>query len=519
MLDGMDFEQRYRAVATRDARFDGAFVLAVRTTGIYCRPSCPARTPKPGNVEFFPTGAAAHESGYRACKRCLPDAVPGSPEWNLRSDVATRAMRLIADGVVEREGVSGLSVRLGYTARHLNRLLSAELGAGPLALARAHRAQTARELLVGTDLPVSEIAFASGFGSIRQFNDTIAAVYDRTPSQLRATRRVPSPADLSESRSAIGERDSDKSAIGVGLRLTLPVRLPFDADGVFAWLAARAVPGVEMGGTDHYTRAVHLPGGPAVFTVTWDGERLRLTASVATLADLTPLLARVRRLFDADADPVGIDEALAADPALARSVRAVPGIRLPGAVDAHELLLRALVGQQISVAAARTQLDRLTQACGTRLDAPHEGIDRLFPTPAQVAEHGHEVLVGPQARTASILAVAGRLACGELDLTVADDPLDQHDRLIAEPGIGEWTAGYVAMRVLGHPDILPTGDVALRRGAAALGLPDTPAALAAWGTRVSPWRSYAGLHLWRSAPPPTRRRRPTTGSREPVRNA
>jgi AraC family transcriptional regulator of adaptative response / DNA-3-methyladenine glycosylase II len=491
MLVGMDFEQRYRAVATRDSRFDGAFVLAVRTTGIYCRPSCPARTPKPGNIEFFATGAAAHESGYRACKRCLPDAVPGSPEWNLRSDVAARAMRLITDGLVEREGVTGLSRQLGYTTRHLSRLLTTELGAGPLALARAHRAQVARELLVATELPVSEIAFASGFGSIRQFNDTIAEVYDRTPSQLRATRRIRPAAEA-----GAGE--------GVRVRLALPVRQPFDAAGVFAWLAARAVPGVEDADAEHYARTLLLPGGTALFDVRWDGARLQLAARLASLADLTPLVARVRRLFDADADPVGIDDALATEPGLARSVRDNPGIRLPGTVDAHELLLRALVGQQISVAAARTQLRRLADACGTPLPQPIDGLTRLFPTAAQVAEHGQEVLVGPRARTAHVAAIAAALASGDLDLSWADDPIAQHDRLVAIPGIGEWTANYVAMRVLGHPDILPTGDVALRHGAARLGLPSQPRELAAWGVRTTPWRSYASLHLWRAAVRPTK---------------
>lgn len=506
MLERMDFEQRYRAVATRDARFDGAFVLGVRTTGIYCRPSCPARTPLPRNVEFFATSATAHERGYRACKRCLPDAVPGSPEWNLRSDVAGRAMRLISDGVVEREGVTGLARRVGYTSRHLNRLLTEELGAGPLALSRAHRAQTARHLLVATELPIGDVAFASGFGSIRQFNDTIAEVYDRTPSQLRATRRS---ADLSDSREAMAHPESDKSADGAGLpvsiRLALPVRLPFDAAGVFAWLAARAVAGVEAAGPDSYARTLLLPGGPGSFEVRWDGARLRLDARLTTLADLSPLVARVRRLFDADADPVGIDEALAAEPALRESVQRVPGIRLPGAVDAHELLLRAIVGQQISVAAARTQLGRLTAAVGTRLVFPTSaGLTHLFPTPEQVAERGAEALVGPRTRSANLLAVAAGLASGELDLGCADDPVAQHDRLVAVPGIGEWTAAYVAMRVLGHPDILPTGDVALRTGARNLGLPDQPRELAAWGVGVSPWRSYAALHLWRAAARPTR---------------
>ncbi|MGC3992899.1 MAG: Ada metal-binding domain-containing protein [Propionicimonas sp.] len=341
MLVGMDFEQRYRAVTTKDARFDGAFVTAVRSTGIYCRPSCPARTPKPANVEFFATSAAAHESGYRACKRCLPDAVPGSPEWNLRQDAAARAMRLIADGVVEREGVPGLAGRLGYTTRHLNRLLGGELGAGPLALARAHRAQVARELLVSTDLSISDIAFASGFGSIRQFNDTVAEVYDRTPSALRATR----PRRTADG-SGPAAHPASGSADGVRVRLALPVRLPFDAAGVFAWLAARALPGVEDAGPDHYARTLLLPRGPATFEVRADADRLSLSATLTTLADLAPLVARVRRLFDADADPVGIDQALAAEPALTASLAATPGIRLPGAVDPHEMLLRALVGQQ-----------------------------------------------------------------------------------------------------------------------------------------------------------------------------
>ncbi|WP_098461927.1 AlkA N-terminal domain-containing protein [Propionicimonas paludicola] len=476
----MDFEQRYRAVATRDARFDGAFVLAVRTTGIYCRPSCPARTPKPTNVEFFATSAAAHTAGYRACKRCLPEAVPGSPEWNLRSDAAARAMRLIADGVVEREGVPGLAARLGYTTRHLNRLLTAELGAGPLALARAHRAQTARELLISTELPVADVAFASGFGSIRQFNDTMAAVFDRTPAQLRAGGRHP------------------RSGGSATLHLSLPVREPFDAAGAFAWLAARAVSGVETAGPDHYGRTLALPGGPASFDVRAEPGQLRLTARLSRLEDVTPLLYRVRRLFDADADPVGIDAALAQVPELAASVAATPGIRLPGAVDPQEMLLRALVGQQISVAAARTQLNRLTEALGTRLAHPDEaGRDRLFPTAAAIAEGGRTILVGPRQRIDNILAITARLASGELSLGFADDPDEQRRRLLAEPGIGEWTADYVAMRVLGHPDILPVGDVAVRTGAKRLGLPDRPAALREWGRTVSPWRSYASLQLWR----------------------
>ncbi len=483
----MDFEQRYQAVSTRDSRFDGAFILAVRTTGIYCRPSCPARTPNRANVEFFATAAAAHEHGYRACKRCLPDAVPGSPEWNLRSDAAARAMRLIADGVVERGGVPGLASQLGYTTRHLNRVLSAELGAGPLALARAHRAQTARELLVGTELRLNEVAFAAGFGSIRQFNDTITAVYALTPTALRASRRqreteaIPSP--------------SGWTTIG----LSLPVRAPFDAAGVFAWLAARAIPGIEDASAGHYQRTLNLPGGPAWFRVEPAPGGLHLRAGVAKLTDLSPLVARVRRLFDADTDPRGIDQSLVRAPALAPVVAATPGIRLPGAVDPAELLIRALIGQQISVAAARTHLTRLADRIAEPLPNAPTGLTRLFPTSSAIAASGAEGLTGPRTRIANLTRIAARLATGELHLDLGDDPGEQRRRLLAEPGIGAWTADYVAMRILGAPDVLPTGDVALRTGARRLGLPDSPAALAEWGRVISPWRSYASLHLWRAA--------------------
>lgn len=483
----MDFAQRYRAVQSRDSRFDGVFTLAVRTTGIYCRPSCPARTPKPANVEFFDTAAAAHARGYRACKRCLPDAVPGSPQWNLRSDVAGRAMRLITDGVVERDGVAGLAQQLGYTTRHLNRMVSAELGAGPLALARAHRAQVARELLVATPLPISEVAFAAGFGSIRQFNDTISAVYARTPTQLRSLARDHS----SDATGSVGD--------WLTIDLQLPVRSPFDATGVFQWLAARALPTVENGQADRYQRSVMLPGGPAWFSVEPAPGSLWLRAGVTTLTDLVPLVARVRRLFDADADPVGVDQALAQDPRLAAVVATNPGIRLPGAVDPTELLIRALVGQQISVAAARTHLSRLVQAVGAPFPQNPLGLSRLFPTPAAIAASGEAVLRGPRTRVQQLLQITERLARGELVLNWADDPSEQRARLLAEPGIGGWTCDYVAMRVLAAPDIFPLGDAAVVNGARRLGLDSAAAALRQWSDALSPWRSYAALHLWRLA--------------------
>lgn len=486
-----DFDERYRAISARDTRFDGQFVTAVRSTGIYCRPSCPARTPKPENVTFYPTSAAAHEAGYRACKRCLPEAAPGSPAWDLRSDVAARAMRLISAGVVEREGVPGLALRLGYSTRHLTRLLSAELGAGPLALARAHRAHTARMLLVGTDLAVSDVAFSAGFASIRQCNDTIREVFGLTPGELRARRRQPA------------------SAAPGAIELVLPFRGPLDASGVFQWMSARAVAGVEETSATSFARHLRMAGGPAWFEVSQDAsERLRLRARVTQLGDLAPLVSTVRRIFDLDADPLAVDEALSAHPELAPLVARTPGIRVPGAADPHEMLIRAMVGQQITVVAARTALTALTEALGERVDG---GI--LFPSMAAIAERGGDVLRGPAARIRAIVGAAGALADGSLRLTVGDDGAEQRAALLAMPGIGPWTADYVRMRVLGDPDILLPGDVALRAGAAAVGLPGEPSPLTAWAERVAPWRSYLSAHLWRAAPARTPRGARTTTTR------
>ncbi|MCZ4299653.1 DNA-3-methyladenine glycosylase 2 family protein [Microbacterium oxydans] len=489
-----DFDERYRAISARDTRFDGQFVTAVRSTGIYCRPSCPARTPRPQNVTFYPTSAAAHEAGYRACKRCLPEAAPGSPDWNLRGDTAARAMRLISDGVVEREGVPGLAARLGYSSRHLTRLLSAELGAGPLALARAHRAHTARMLLVGTDMPISDVAFSAGFASIRQCNETIREVFDLTPGELRARRRTPAT--------------STPGAID----LVLPYRGPLDASGIFAWMAARAVPGVEAVSEASFSRHLRMAGGAAWFEVRQDQRSgVHLRARVARLGDLAPLVSTVRRIFDLDADPLAIDQALSAHPELAPLVARTPGIRVPGSADPHEMLIRAMIGQQITVVAARTALTALTEALGERTD---DGL--LFPTMAAIAEHGAEVLRGPAARIRAITGAAAALADGSLTLTVGDDGPMQRERLLALPGIGPWTADYVRMRVLGDPDILLPGDVALRAGAAASGIPGEARALTAWAERAAPWRSYLSAHLWRAAPVrPARTRRAAPPTRPP----
>lgn len=495
-------EQAYRAVASRDTRFDGRVVTAVRTTGIYCRPSCPARTPKPANVEFFPTTAAARSAGYRACRRCLPDAVPGSPEWNLRADLAGRAMRLINDGTVERLGVTGLAAALGYSARHLTRVLVTELGAGPLALARAHRAHSARLLIEGGELGFTDVAFASGFTSLRQFNDTVREVFATTPTSLR---------EQASRRGGPGEGTAGT------LRLRLPLRPPFDAEGLLRFLTSRAVTGVEDAGPEHYSRALRLPHGTAVTTL-WPAEtHLAATLHLTDLRDLTSAVARLRRLFDLDADPVAVADVLGNDPALAAGVGRAPGVRVPGSVDGAETLIRAILGQQVSVASARTTATRLANALGEPVDHPGGAVTTLFPSAEALATGAGEVMTGPRRRVATVRAVAEALADGSLQVHPGRDEADLRRELEAFAGIGPWTAGYVSMRVLGAPDVLLVDDLALRRGAAALGLPTEQAALRTRSSRWSPWRSYAGMHLWHAADPAAVRphRRPDhAGERE-----
>ncbi|WP_394942290.1 AlkA N-terminal domain-containing protein [Psychromicrobium sp. YIM B11713] len=503
----MDFEQRYRAIDARDRRFDGQFFTAVRTTGIYCRPSCPARTPHRENVDFYATSAAAHEAGYRACKRCLPEAAPGTPEWNLRSDTAARAMRLIMDGEMnaERGGVEHLAQQLGYSPRQLGRIMRAELGAGPLSLARAARAQTARTLLTSTTMKFADIAFASGFSSIRQFNETIQQIFDSSPTQLREAglkrHHLGGQALPSEAEEFPTVRPATN---GTSLQLRLPLRPPYDP-GIFSFLAARAVDGVELATSSSYARTLALSHGNASILVSlpelprdvseperaWATDHLELQASVENLKDLPSLLARVRRVFDLDADPIAIDTQLARSPALRERVTAIPGIRLPGAVDATEMLLRAMVGQQITVAAARGQLHRLA-SLGTRYPGPEKALSLLFPTAEQLATAGAELLRGPAKRSSSIVNAMRHLADG-LHLGVEDDPDSLRSKLLPLPGIGPWTVNYLAMRFLGATDIHLDGDVAVRKGLESVGL-DTKQTIA-----LSPWRSYATVHFWRSA--------------------
>ncbi|GIM95726.1 DNA-3-methyladenine glycosylase 2 family protein [Paractinoplanes toevensis] len=472
----LDFERCYRAVDSRDQRFDGWFYTAVSSTGIYCRPSCPAITPKPENVTFFPTAAAAQRAGYRACKRCRPDAAPGSPEWDVRADLVGRAMRLIGDGVVDREGVPGLATRLGYTERHLNRMLTAELGAGPLALARAQRAQTARILIETTDLGLAEIAFAAGFGSVRQFNDTIQEVYAQAPGRLRERRPV--------ARAEAGT-----------INLRLAYRSPLHVPALLDFLELRALPGVEERSGDTYRRGLSLPHGSATVALTpadrWVSAQLRLS----DVRDLAPAVARCRRLFDLDADPDAVDATLGADVALSAAIRTEPGVRVPRAVDGFEMAVRAIVGQQVSVAGARTTVTRMIRAAGG-----FDGPDLAgFPAAAVVAELPDTAFGMPVSRRQTIRHLAEAVAAGKIDLEPGADREESISRLLEVPGIGAWTAGYVAMRAIGDPDVFLPTDLAVRRGAAALGLPSTPKALEKHAERWRPWRSYALIRLWRAS--------------------
>lgn len=480
-------EQAYRAVASRDTRFDGCFITAVRTTKIYCRPSCPARTPKPDNVEFLPTTAAAQAAGYRACRRCLPDAVPGSPEWDLRADLAGRAMRLINDGLIERAGVTGLADTLGYSTRHLTRVLTAELGAGPLNLARAHRAHSARVLIETTRLSFADAAFAAGFASLRQFNDTIRAVFATTPSALRerAVRRA-----------------TTSPATAGTLHLRLPFRLPCDTAGTLEFLADRAIAGVENVSDEHYTRALRLPHGVAVATLHPEEDHVATTLRLTDLRDLGTAVTRLRRLLDLDADPVAVDDTLSTDPALAEGIQRTPGMRVPGSVDGSEIVFRSVIGQQVSVARARTATQQLVDTAGDPLEFPADGVTRLFPTPESVAAYD---LPGPRRRAETLRTVATALADGSLQVHPGRDAEELREDLCRFTGIGTWTANYIAMRVLGDPDILLDGDLALRRGAGALGLPSEAGTLRSYGSRWSPWRSYAGIALWRAGKRTTRK--------------
>ena len=479
--DVLDDDACYRAVLARDARFDGWFFSCVRTTGIFCRPSCPARTPLRRNIEFRPTAAAAVRAGFRACLRCRPDTTPGSPEWNLAVDVAARAVHAINDGVVDREGVPGLADRLGYSSRQLHRLLTAALGAGPIELARAHRATTARILLETTSLPITHVAFASGFRSTRQFNETIRDVFACTPTALRHARRGAAP-----------------DASGSSCTLRLPLRPPYSAAPIFRFLAGRAVDGVEAGDATGYARTLALPRATGTISVTapapdatWVACRLRLD----DFRDLPAAVERTRRLLDLDADPVAVDAVLGRDPLLRRSVRRHPGIRIPGHVDGDEAAIRAVLGQQVSVRAATRIAGLLAERYGEPVE-PSGPLVRLFPDAATLAKVDPETLPMPRARGRTLVALCRALADGTVRLDASADRDDAAVGLLTIPGIGPWTVAYVRMRALGDPDAFLPGDLGLRRALAHLGRPADGREATGVAEPWRPYRSYAMAHLW-----------------------
>jgi AraC family transcriptional regulator of adaptative response / DNA-3-methyladenine glycosylase II len=477
----LDDDACYRAVLARDARFDGWFFSCVTSTGIFCRPSCPARTPHRRNVEFRPTAAAAVRAGFRACLRCRPDTTPGSPEWNLAGDVAARAVRAINDGVVDREGVPGLADRLGYSVRQLHRVLTTSLGAGPIELARAHRATTARTLLETTTLPITQVAFASGFRSTRQFNETMHDVFACTPTQLRRAR---------------GSSSSRTSGSTISLRL--PLRPPYAAAPLFAFLAARAVDGVEHGDEASYARTLSLPHAAGTVSVSAPDPgapyldcRLRLD----DFRDLPAAVERTRRLLDLDADPIAVDDALRRDPLLRASVRRRPGMRVPGHVDGDEVAVRAVLGQQVSVAAARRLASVLTERYGESVD-PDGPLCRRFPDAATLAKLDPETLPMPRARARTLVELCQPLADGTVRLDPTADRDEAAAALGALKGIGPWTVAYVRLRALGDPDAFLPSDLGLRRALERLGEPGGERPADEASQRWRPYRAYAMVHLW-----------------------
>jgi AraC family transcriptional regulator of adaptative response / DNA-3-methyladenine glycosylase II len=474
-----DVERCVRAVQSKDARFDGWFFTAVLTTGIYCRPSCPVVPPKVENMRFYPSAAAAQQAGFRACKRCRPDASPGSPAWNERADLVARAMRLIADGVIDRDGVPGLASRLGYSTRQIERQLRAELGAGPLALARAQRAQTARLLIETSTLPMSDIAFAAGFASIRTFNDTVREVFALSPSQLRERVGRGHPAETSGT-----------------LSLRLPFRTPLCPDNLFGHLVATGVPGVEEWLDGAYRRTLRLPHGPGIVSLRPTPDHIACRLALTDLRDLSIAISRCRWMLDLDADPVAVDDLLRQDPALAPYVDKHPGRRVPRTVDGPEFAIRAVIGQQVSTAAARTHAGRLVSAHGEPVTDTEGGLTHLFPDSATLAGLDPSTLAFPQARRVTFTSVAAALAAGKIDVGPGSDWSQARERLAVLPGIGPWTVETIAMRALGDPDAFTPADLGVRAAARRLGVPATPAALAHHSAAWRPWRAYAVQYLW-----------------------
>jgi AraC family transcriptional regulator of adaptative response / DNA-3-methyladenine glycosylase II len=475
----LDADVCYRALASRDARFDGRFFTGVATTGIYCRPVCPARTPQARNCRFFPSAAAAAAAGFRPCRRCRPEAAPGSAAWAGTSAVVERALRLVDEGALDDGGVDALAARVGLGERQLRRLFRDQLGASPLAVAATRRAHFAKKLLDETVLPVTEVAHAAGFRSVRRFNAVMRQTFGAAPRALRRRRSAPT-------------RDA-------ALELRLAYRPPFDWRGLVGFLAPRAIPGVEEVRPSVYRRTVQAAGRAGVIEVrpARGTNQLVLHAPPTLARGLTTLAARARRVFDLDADPARIGEHLAQDPRLAPLLRRRAGVRIPGAWSGFEVAVRAILGQQVSVAAATTLSGRVAERFGTPLPGrAGSELRLLFPAPEVLAEAELEALGLPRARAAAVRALAAAVHRDGLDLDGGLDPDEAVARLRALPGIGPWTAAYVALRALGVPDALPAGDLGLRRALGGAGHPLPAADLALRAERWRPWRGYAALLVW-----------------------
>jgi AraC family transcriptional regulator of adaptative response / DNA-3-methyladenine glycosylase II len=476
----MELDQRAcdRARRSRDARFDGRFFIAVTSTGVYCRPICPARAPKDEHVRYFPTAAAAEAAGFRPCLRCRPEASPGTPAWLGTSGLVSRALRLIGEGALDDEGVERLADRLGVTARHLRRLFVQHLGATPLDVALTRRVHFAKKLLDETTLAFSQVAFASGFGSLRRFNGQIRRTYRRTPTELRRLARQHVVADPG------------------CYRFRLAYRPPYDWDGILAFLRARATPGVESVEDGCYRRTIAVDGTHGVIAVSRleSGSALGLEVRFPDPRALLFIVERVRRVFDLGADPASIGDHLRVDPLVGRMVAQHPGIRTPGAWDGFELAVRAILGQQISVRAATTIAGRIASRFGTPV-ADGRGLERLFPTAARLAEAAIERAGVMTARADTIRGLARHVANGTIALDACTDARATVSALLALPGIGRWTAEYIAMRALGEPDAFPSGDLVLRRVTGARTARELEHRSEAW----RPWRAYAVMLLWQSA--------------------
>lgn len=472
----LDFDACYEAIKSRDHRFDGRFFTAVRTTGIYCRPVCPARLPSRKNVHFYPFAAAAEEAGFRPCRRCRPDRSPDSPDWDWRGDLVGRALRLIGDGVADSDGIPGVADRLAVSERHLRRLFVAELGAAPGTVARTHRSQLARRLIEESTLELGEVALASGFSSIRRFNSTMQEVFGRTPTELRATGR--------------------SSAAAVGCRLRLPFRAPFDGAGLFAYLGSRAIPGVEevIGTTYRRTLAIGDHRGVVALALTSDGAVI-LDARLGAVSALAPIVRRARHLFDLDSDPGAISAHLSKDPKLRAIVRRRPGMRVPGSFDGFELATRAILGQQVSVKAATTLAGRIAARFGDPLDEPAGSLTHYFPGPARLAGAEIEAIGLPARRAATIRNLARAVADGAIVLDGTADREETKARLLELPGFGPWTVSYIAMRSLRDPDAFLPTDLGVKHATERLKIDGQR------NERWSPWRAYATMYLWSSLSP------------------